>query len=441
MKIGIIGAGATGLSAAFDLSDKGHHVKVYERDNFIGGHASTFLVGTRRLERGYHHWFTSDIDILRLMKDIGLENRVMWLPSKVGTLYDGKLYDFVTPLDILKFRPLCFTDRIRLGLSALKIRKIPNWEEVEAITAVDWLQENLENSVYESFWEPMLRGKFGDEHYKDIGMAWLWGKMNTRFTSRNSWMSKEMLGYPSESFGEIFDVLGKRIVDNGGEIHLSTNIAKIIQSEGKLRGLIIEGESPPKFEEFDAVIASIPSHVFSRITDGLNSDYMDQLGSVRYMSAILMILVLQKQLSEMYWLNVADRTIPFVGVIEHTNLIGPDHYGGDHIVYLSNYLTKKNPLYAMEEEELLTNYKPHLKTINSNFDESWIKEMHYHKIDYAQPIIGTNYSRNLPSHYTGIKNLYLANTTQIYPEDRGTNYSVKMGRHVANMVLENLCAP
>lgn len=439
MKIGIIGAGATGLSAAFDLSEKGHHVKVYERDDFMGGHASTFQVGTHRLERGYHHWFTSDIDILRLMKDIGLEKRVMWLPSKVGTLYDGNVYDFVTPLDILKFRPLGFSDRIRLGLSALKIRKIPDWEEVESITAVDWLQENLKHSVYQSFWEPMLRGKFGDEHYKDIGMAWLWGKMNTRFTSRNSWMSKEMLGYPSGSFDEIFDELGKKIVGNGGEIHLTTNVTKIVESEEKLRGLIID--SNPKVEEFDAVIASIPSHVFSRLANGLNSEYRDQLGSVGYMSAILMILVLREPLSEMYWLNVADRTIPFVGVIEHTNLLGSDHYDGNHIVYLSNYLTNKNPLYGLNEEELLRIYKPHLKTINPDFDESWIKDVHYHKIDYAQPIIGTNYSKNLPSHYTGIEHLYLANTTQIYPEDRGTNYSVRMGRHVASLVLENLCSP
>ena len=439
MKIGIIGAGATGLSAAFDLSEKGHRVKVYERNNFMGGHASTFQVGTHRIERGYHHWFTNDTDILRLMKELGLENRVMWLPSRVGTLYDGNIYNFVTPLDILRFRPLRFADRIRLGLSALKIRKIPNWEEVEAITAVGWLQENLENSVYESFWEPMLRGKFGDEHYKDIGMAWLWGKMNTRFTSRNSWMSKEMLGYPSESFGEIFDVLGKRVIENGGEIHLSTNISKIVQSEGRLRGLAIESESSTTVEEFDAVIASIPSHVFSRITDGLNSEYRHKLGYVRYMSAILMILELREPLSEMYWLNVADRTIPFVGVIEHTNLLGTNHYDGTHIVYLSNYLTNKNPLYALDKEELLINYIPHLKTINPNFDASWIKEVHYHKIDYAQPIIGINYSKNLPSHYTGIENLYLANTTQIYPEDRGTNYSVKMGRHVANLALKNLC--
>ena len=439
MKIGIIGAGATGLTAAFELSEKGHQVKVYERDAFMGGHASTFQIGNHPLERGYHHWFTSDIDILRLMKDIGLENRVMWLPSKVGTLYEGKVYDFVTPLDILKFRPLGFSDRIRLGLSALKIRKIPDWKEVESVTAVDWLQENLKNSVYQSFWEPMLRGKFGDEHYKDIGMAWLWGKMNTRFTSRNSWMSKEMLGYPSGSFGEIFDELGKKIIDNGGEIHLTTSVTKIVQSEEKLRGLIID--SNPTVEEFDAVIASIPSHIFSRLADGLSSEYRGQLGSVTYMSAILMILVLREPLSEMYWLNVADRTIPFVGVIEHTNLLGADHYDGNHIVYLSNYLTNRNPLYELNEEELLRSYQPHLKTINPNFNESWIKDVHYHKIDYAQPIIGTNYSENLPSHYTGIEHLYLANTTQIYPEDRGTNYSVRMGRSVANLVLENLCSP
>ena len=80
---------------------------------------------------------------------------------------------------------------------------------------------------------------------------------------------------------------------------------------------------------------------------------------------------------------------------------------------------------------------PHLRRLNPDFELSWILEYHHHKVDGAQPIIGTNYSERIPDHRTPIKNLYLANTTQIYPEDRGTNYSVRMGRQVARMVLED----
>ena len=139
----------------------------------------------------------------------------------------------------------------------------------------------------------------------------------------------------------------------------------------------------------------------------------------------------------MYWLNVADRSIPFVGVIEHTNLIGPEHYGGKHIVYLSNYLTTDNPLYRMDQDELMNEYLPHLRKINPEFSPDWIERIYHHRVDGAQPIIGVNYSDHIPGHRTPFKGVYLANTTQIYPEDRGTNYSVRMGRQLARMIIED----
>ena len=160
--------------------------------------------------------------------------------------------------------------------------------------------------------------------------------------------------------------------------------------------------------------------------------------NARYLGAVLLILVLDRPLSHVYWLNVADRSIPFVAVVEHTNLIDPSHYGGKHVVYLSNYLTIENPMYKMDKQELLDAYMPHLKKINPDFDPSWIEESYHHRVGAAQPIVGINYASQIPDHRTPFKGLYLANTTQIYPEDRGTNYSVRMGNEVAELVMEDL---
>ena len=133
-----------------------------------------------------------------------------------------------------------------------------------------------------------------------------------------------------------------------------------------------------------------------------------------------------------------DRSIPFVAAIEHTNLIGPEHYGGKHIVYLSNYLSTDHPMFRMGHDEILREYLPHLRKINPDFNPSWIETSYHHRVGAAQPIIGTNYSERIPAHRTPIRGLYLANTTQVYPEDRGTNYSVRMGREVARMVMDDL---
>lgn len=439
MRVGIIGAGATGLAAAYDLAGQGHRVAVYERAPFLGGHASTFDVGGARLERGYHHWFTGDTDIVALVEEIGLGETIRWFDSTVGTLYEGVIYNFVTPLDLLKFKPLSLGDRIWLGLTTLYLQRQKDWRKYEGVTADEWLRKHAGRAPYEVFWGPMLRGKFGEKHFDRVSMAWVWGKINTRVRSRGRGGFREVLGYPMGSFGQVFDTLAEQVRLRGGEVHVSASVEGIEVRDGRVHGLRVKlQDADVGHEKFDAVIATVPSNVFTRLVPTLPAEYLTRLGAAQYMSAVLIVLVLDRPLSHVYWLNVADRSIPFVGVIEHTNLIGPDHYGGKHIVYLANYLTNDDPLYKMGHQELLRHYLPHLRKVNPEFDDSWIETSYHHRVDGAQPVIGTNYSRLIPDHRTPIPGVYLANTTQIYPEDRGTNFSVRMGRMVARMVIEDL---
>ena len=131
MRIGIIGAGAAGLTAAFTLGKAGHQATVYEADPFLGGQASTFDVGGGRLEKGYHHLFTSDTDILDLISELGLEHKMAWIESRVGIFYDGKIYNFVTPGDLLRFTPLSLIDRFRMGLVTLYLQRYKDWRKLE----------------------------------------------------------------------------------------------------------------------------------------------------------------------------------------------------------------------------------------------------------------------------------------------------------------------
>lgn len=440
MKVGIIGAGAAGLAAAYDLALAGIEVVVYEKASFVGGQASTFDVESTPLERGYHHLFTSDTDILSLMTEIGLADRMEWHESKVGIFYGGKIFNLVTPMDLLKFSPLSIVDRIRMGLVTMILKTKTDWKTLENVTTDEWIKTWAGKKVYEVVWGPLLRGKFGDRHYKEIGMPWFWGKIHTRFASRGKSMAKELLGYPKGSFGEIFDTLAKRIESMGGKVKLSTGVKKIIIKEGKAVGLLIESDSDPKrefTETFDAILSTTPSFVFPKLVPKMPEEYENRLTKVQYMSAVLIILILDRPLTNVYWLNVADRSIPFVGLIEHTNMIDSSLYGGKHIVYLSNYLNIDHPLYKMDHKQLLAEYLPHIKKINADFNESWIVKTYYHKVGAAQPIIGVNYSQRIPDHRTPFERLYLANTTQIYPEDRGTNYSVRMGREVSKLLLKD----
>ena len=438
MRVGIIGGGAAGLAAAYALTRQGHYAEVFEVAPFLGGQASTFEVGGGQLERGYHHLFVSDTAMTELIHELGLGDRLAWLESKVGLYHSGRIWDFATPLDLLRFKPLSLIQRLRLGLWTFALQKTRNWQKFEGVTAQDWLTQHLGAETYRTIWEPMLRGKFG-EYYDQISMAWLWGKIYLRVASRGKALQKERLGYPMGSFGEVFDRLEQRIVQQGGTVHISARVNRVVVEEGIATGLEVQlSGQEAKVREYDAVIATTPSYVFTRLVPTLPQDYLDKLVNVRYLSAVLVILTLDRPLSDKYWLNIADRSLPFVGLIEHTNMIDPSLYGGRHIVYLTNYTTRESDLYQKSDAELLEEFIPHLQKINPQFDRSWIREYYHHKVDGAQPIIGVNYSQQIPDHRTPIGKLYLANTTQIYPEDRGTNYSVRMGRQVADMVLGDL---
>ena len=441
MRVGIIGGGVAGLAAAYDLTAEGHYAEVFEVAPFLGGQASTFPVGGGQLERGYHHLFVSDTAITELIHELGLGDKLAWLESKVGLYHNGRIWNFSTPMDLLRFKPLSLWQRLRVGLWTLRLQRTADYSKFEGITARDWLSSHMGREAYEVLFEPLLRGKFGD-HYDQVSMTWLWGKVRLRVASRGKTLQKERLGYPMGSFGEVIDTLAGRIEQQGGVVHTSSFVSRVLIEDGSAKGLEVQLGREAEREElhYDVVIATTPSYVFTRLVPPMPDDYQRMLTDVTYLSAVLLVLELDRPLTAKYWLNIADNEMPFVGVIEHTNMIDKSLYGGRHIVYISNYPDRDSDMYRMEPEQLLDLFVPHLRKLNPDFERSWVQDYHHHRVDGAQPIIGRNYSQRIPPHRTPVDGLYLANTTQIFPEDRGTNYSIRMGRLVARMVMDDHAA-
>ena len=430
MKIGVIGGGLTGLTAAYELAKEGHEVVLFEREAYLGGQASTFEVAGARLERYYHHIFTGDKDIIALIEELGLTGRMLWLSSRVGFFYEGQIYDFVTPLDLLRFKPLGFFQRLRAGLITMYLQRFGDWRKLEDFTAEEWIDRYAGRQAYQVIFRPLLRAKFG-EFSDRVTMAWLYSKFKDRVGSRSKGMAKELLGYMEGSFQPFIDALASRITSLGGQILTDRGVEQVMVEEGRVRGVVAGDEWP-----LDRVVATVPSFVFLDIAPELPEQYAQQLREVSYQSALCLVLGIKDALSRIYWLNISDPTFPFVGVIEHTNLIPPETYNGKHILYLSNYVSRSDPLYAASGEELLTHYLSSLKQINPDFGPEWVEELWLFREDAAQPIITRGYSRRIPSHRTPVEGLYLANTAQIYPQDRGMNYSVRLGKTAAQMAGE-----
>ena len=435
MKVGVIGGGVAGMAAAYRLIQAGHKVALYEASPFMGGLVRTFEVGGGRLESFYHHLFSTDTTVAGLIEELGLGDQLEWRDSRVGFYHGGKLYDFVTPLDLLRFSPMPLVDRIRMGLAAVYLRRQSDWHRYESITAADWIRRYMGKGAYDAVWGPLLRGKFGDA-YEELSMAWLWSKIHLRFASRKGGPAqKEQLGYLRGSFGVYIDELERRLrASELAEINTGRAVREVIVEEGRARGLLLDGGERV---DCDAVIACMPAHVFAKLAPELPPAYGEKLTGTRWQSALCYIMALKRPLTDIYWLNISDDEIPFIAAVEHTNFIERERYGGYHVVYLANYLHPEHPFLGMEIDELEREYLPHLTKINPEFSPDWIAERWMFKGPYAQPIVTTGYRDKIPEHRTPVPGLYLATMSQIYPEDRGQNYSIKMGEQVAALAVED----
>jgi len=436
-RVGIIGGGYAGLTAAYELQKRGHAVTVLEKYGHWGGQAATLPLLETRIEHFYHHLFGSDSHILGLMDDLGIADQLRWIESKVGVYSEGQIYDFVTPMDLVRFRPLSLLNRIKMGLMYLYLGQVDDWQRLEQVTAYEWIRRYMGQEIYDKFWGALLRGKFGDLA-DEVSMTWLWGKIKVRGSSRQGATAKEKLAYPVGSFEIITQALLDRLRVGGADLRLNQEVIGLETAPDdpqRVTGVTTKKETIP----FDIVIATVPGYNLLEIAPlTLDVAYADLLRSVRYQAAVVLLLVSKQSLSRIYWLNISDRTMPFVGVIEHTNYVPPSEYQGQHLIYVSNYLERDDPRYSMKAGELFDLYQPHLKQINPAFDAGWIEKMVVLRAEAGQPVITRNYSQRIPDHRTPLKGLYLANTLQIYPEDRGTNYSVRLGQTISRIVDQDL---
>ena len=449
MRVAVLGAGMTGLVAAHRLAAD-HEVDVYERWPGLGGQVATVNMGEGvLLERYYHHLFTSDVHIAALYEELGMDDAIEWLPSSVAMFSEGRSHPFTTPVDLLRFGPLPILSRLRMGLAVLLLQRHEEPGPFEAETARSWITRRMGRPAWDAVWGPMLRGKFGSRA-DDISMAWIWRKLTLRRQVKGKEARQEMLGYPRGGWQPLLDRLADDIEKRGGRVLIDRPARELDRSSERLSvsygapDSFRAGHDPRSFteagrEEYDRVVATVPSDVFisllsPKVKEELGEDYLGKVGAVEYHAALCLLLELDREFSPYYWTNIADREIPFVGLIEQTNLIVPERYGGRRFLYVANYLEQGHELLSLSPDELIDCYTPGLQKVNPEFSPDWIRQRWMFREPAAQPVVTVGYQKTIPALQTPSRGLLLANTTQIYPEDRGTNYSVRLGDEAAKAV-------
>ncbi len=432
MDIAIIGAGATGMSAAFDLSAAGHRVVIIEALDQPGGLACGFKQPNWdwSVEKYYHHWFASDVDLLRLADEMGVRAKVGFTQPKTVSYWNGAFYPLDSPAAALRFPGLSLPAKIPFGLATIYLRSLKNGLALEKFTAYDWAKRWMGRAAFEKIWEPLLSGKFGDEYGRQVNMAWLWARIASRTPK---------LGTYEGGFQAFFDALADVLKKRGVEFRFKMRAERLRWIADKQKWRIELSQPftimPPL--NVDRVLVTTSPKLLTQLAPDLPAEYLGSLRDLKSLGAVVTTLELDRPLSpqKYYWHSLPkNEGFPFLALCEHTNFIPRRHFGGSTIVYCGDYLDPAGANFALSNAELENRYIASLTRFNPAFDRSWIKGAWTHRDAYAQPVPFVNHSRNIPPTRTPAPGLFYAGMSHVYPWDRGTNYAVRLGREVAGQI-------
>lgn len=403
MKVCVIGGGLTGLTAAHALAGE-TEVDLYEKQAGTGGCLSSYTFGTFSIEQYYHHCFSGDAAFFSLLKDLSLFDRLEWRTTSTGYFAGDRIYPLTTPIQIVRYPFLSLADKARLTYLTLRARSV-NTADLDTIAAEEYVRRTLGDSVYTSFFEPLLNAKFGENRH-DVSAAWLISRIVIR-SDRGT--AGERLGYLDGGFGLLITALEGSIRKKGGRIRTRAPATTL-----RRNGAVWEVNG----ETYDAVISTIPPQELERIGGPATE-------AIRYQGAACAAIGLSRDIAGgIYWLNMKDPA-PYGAVVAHTNFIPQERYGC-HIVYLASYFTGTLPQNA--DRHMIGDF---CRRFSVSPDEILWSRM---AVDpFAGPVYTLGYRAKIPAYQNG--GLFMAGmfSPPNYPE-RSMDGAVRAGAAVADLV-------
>ena len=410
MKIGIVGGGFMGLALASKLaSSEKHHIKVFERDNQVGGLATYHDYGDFIWDRYYHVILPTDRALVEFIEELGIGKKLRWDHTLTGVYVDKQFYSVSNSKEFLLFPPLNLIQKFRLALTILIGSRINDWKTMEKIGVEDWLVKYSGKTTYQKFWKPLLMAKLG-ESYKRVSAVFIWTYIKRLFEAReDSSAKKEQMGYVSGGYKTVFDALEEKLGQTNAEIYLNTTVEQIQPDPNGGVLLKTEGNEP---EHFDKVVFTSPVNVLEKVVDPSMVDISGDSRSVEYLGVICMIVMLKKEITPFYVLNIADETIPFTGVIGMTALVDKNETGGHHMIYLPKYIISDDPFLRKPDEEIKSIFLEGLHRMYPDLEESDIVSVTINRAFKVQPLQVLNYSEIIPRVKTKHSDFYVLNTSQ-----------------------------
>jgi protoporphyrinogen oxidase len=426
MRTAIIGGGILGLSLGYFLSKKGYSVTIFEKNTEAGGQARSLKIDNFTIERYYHCILGSDFNLISLIKELGLEDRLFFVEATSGCYWKNKIYPISKPVDFLKFSPLSFIERIRLVLGSQYIKLIRNWKNLESVNLEEYLKYIYGKSIYDKFWRYLFKARF-DLTVSRLPATYLWSRIQRYSPSNSKVLGWDKIGYLRGGYSLLINKLIAEIEKKGGEVLINREVKKLIFEGNRVIGLELEDG---KFE-VNRAISTIPLEFYGRLFPTGYDEYLSSL-NMEYLNIICLMLISKKRLTPFHTLYILDEKSPFTGIIEITNLIDPSEVGGRYIIYLSKYISQGSPYFSKSSEELIEEFTSALVEMFPEYELSNIDKIFCFKDVAVEPIHCITAERKIPPFKTPIKGLYLINSTQVYPKIAHCDALIEMAKDVVS---------
>jgi protoporphyrinogen oxidase len=418
----VLGGGISGLAAAHRLGRAGVRVTLLEASPQLGGLGTFFAREGRSVERFYHCVMPTDEHLLPLLDELGLRESIGWKPTTMGMVVEGRRYPFNTAVDLIRFTPLTFVQRIRFGVMSLLLRSLGRGKDLDNMRIGDWLRRLYGDVIWRRMLIPMLGSKFGSR-FGDVPALYVWQRLGRE-------KNVATRGYPAGGYESIIDGLRASIESTGADVRTGAKVAGLSADGDGVRVTLASGEELTA----DWAISTLPLPALRGVADEALAPKLPTV-SLEYQGVVNVLFFLRKPLDGHYWAPVIDSGTEFDGVIEMSELSGT--VDGLHLVYAMHYCNRDSELFGDSDEAIAERWTAQLlATYPQRITADDVAEVHVFRAPFVEPVYPLGYSAVKPADEVVGTRLMLATTAQVYPEVTSWNSSTGLAGRVVDRLLE-----
>lgn len=456
-RIAILGGGITGIAAALYLAKTGRFdITLFEKESQIGGLSTYYQWTDIRLDKFYHVILSTDSHTLAFIDELGLSDQLFWKETRSGFYGDGRLVSMSTIADFIKFPFLSLFQKVRLGFGILYSTQIKNPEKLDKINVREWLTKVFGRRVYENLWDPLLRSKLGSARER-TSAAFIWATIKRLYGTREGASKQERMGHVNGGYYTILKAAEKKLKSLGVTIITNAPIIKIIpsnyiditnvsklphqpiqQSRSRNKVTLLTNDNQ---RMFDKVLFTANCQAFSDTVDLKKAHNIRQkLEDVEYLGVVCLLLILSRNLSPYYVINILDKDLPFTGIIEVTNIISPERIGKRHLVYLPKYLPSDDPLTEKSDKEIERTFIDGLRCVFPDLAENEILHKKLFREQYVQPLQKRNHLSSKLDFEMSFDHVRLLNTSMLYNTTLNNNAAIGLSKKAVISLTGNAIA-